>query len=236
MQAIPRRIISIVFWSLCLADLLAIYAGIEILQLMIKPLLIPALMILLVSITTTNRDKKLLLIGLFFSWMGDVWLMLQDHDGLFFMLGLVSFLITHIFYIVFFIRISSAQPSLLQQQPIWVLLVIGYGITLAWLLFPHLGPLKIPVIIYATVLCSMLLSSIHVYRKVNTAAARYYLLGAAFFVVSDSLLAINKFYQPIPEAGILIMLTYCMAQYGIVMGFVKQETQMINATADQLAD
>ncbi|MCX6314234.1 MAG: lysoplasmalogenase family protein, partial [Sphingobacteriales bacterium] len=117
MQAIPRRIISIVFWSLCLADLLAIYAGIEILQLMIKPLLIPALMILLVSITTTNRDKKLLLIGLFFSWMGDVWLMLQDHDGLFFMLGLVSFLITHIFYIVFFIRISSAQPSLLQQQP-----------------------------------------------------------------------------------------------------------------------
>ena len=151
MQAIPRRIISIVFWSLCLADLLAIYAGIEILQLMIKPLLIPALMIMLVSITTTNRDKKLLLIGLFFSWMGDVWLMLQDHDGLFFMLGLVSFLITHIFYIVFFIRIRSAQPSLLQQQPIWVLLVIGYGITLAWLLLPHLGPLKIPVIVYATV-------------------------------------------------------------------------------------
>jgi uncharacterized membrane protein YhhN len=234
----PRSlsILSLVFWTLCVADLLAIYAGIENLQLLIKPLLLPTLMIMMAGMPKTYPGKKLLLIGLFFSWMGDVWLMLPDHDGLFFMLGLVSFLITHIFYIIFFLRIRSDEPSLLRQQPWWVLLVIGYGITLAWLLFPNLGPLKIPVIIYATVLCSMLLSSLYVYRKVIPSAARLYWLGAAFFVISDSLLAINKFYQSLPAAGILIMLTYCAAQYGIVMGFIKQAGHTVNPTADQLAD
>jgi uncharacterized membrane protein YhhN len=48
-------------------------------------------------------------------------------------------------------------------------------------------------------------------------------MGASFFVISDSLLAINKFYQPFAHAGILIMLTYCTAQYFIVQGFIKQE-------------
>ena len=68
----------------------------------------------------------------------------------------------------------------------------------------------------------MLLCSLHVFLKVNTPANVFYLVGAAFFVLSDSLLAINKFYQPFAFAGVYIMLTYCAAQYFIVNGFIKQ--------------
>jgi uncharacterized membrane protein YhhN len=46
-------------------------------------------------------------------------------------------------------------------------------------------------------------------------------LGALLFVISDSLLAINKFYQDIPLAGVLIMLTYGLAQLFIMEGAIS---------------
>jgi uncharacterized membrane protein YhhN len=76
--------------------------------------------------------------------------------------------------------------------------------------------------VYAAVICSMLLCSLHIFLKVNKPANLFYLVGAVFFVLSDSLLAINKFYQPFAFAGVFIMLTYCAAQYFIVTGFIKQ--------------
>jgi uncharacterized membrane protein YhhN len=88
------------------------------------------------------------------------------------------------------------------------------------LLLPHLGELKIPVVLYATVICSMLLGSLHIYLKTNRPANKLFVLGATLFVLSDSLLAINKFYQPFPMAGVGIMLTYCLAQYFIVRGSI----------------
>ena len=62
-----------------------------------------------------------------------------------------------------------------------------------------------------------------IFNKVNKKAAVYYLLGATAFVLSDSLLAVNKFYQPFAYAGIFIMLTYCAAQYFIVRGYIEQD-------------
>jgi uncharacterized membrane protein YhhN len=98
-----------------------------------------------------------------------------------------------------------------------------YGIGLVWLLFPHLGNLKIPVMVYAAVICAMLICSLYAYSKLNRPAANAYLLGAAAFVLSDSLLAFNKFYQPFACAGAFIMLTYCAAQFFIIQGFMKEE-------------
>ena len=47
--------------------------------------------------------------------------------------------------------------------------------------------------------------------------------GAALFMTSDSLLALNKFYSPIGMGGFLIMLTYCSAQYLIVEGALRHK-------------
>jgi uncharacterized membrane protein YhhN len=48
------------------------------------------------------------------------------------------------------------------------------------------------------------------------------LAGAAFFMISDSLLALNKFYEPLPFSNISIISTYALAQYSIVLGILKQ--------------
>ena len=45
------------------------------------------------------------------------------------------------------------------------------------------------------------------------------------FALSDSLIAINKFVQPIPYEGVLIMGSYYLAQYMIVNGVIKGERE-----------
>lgn len=234
MQQAVQKKIAIAFWILALLDMAGIAASQPMLHFIAKPLLIPALLLLLFFTRSSLPGKNLLLAGLLFSWMGDLFLLFEYMNKLFFIFGLASFLTTHIFYIVYFLRIRSVSISLLKKQPVLVALVPAYGITLVWQLYPHLGDLKLPVIVYAAVICTMLLCSLHIFLKVNQKAARYFLVGAAAFVISDSLLAIDKFYaqhpahgalradQPFAYAGVLIMLTYCAAQYFIVQGFIEQ--------------
>lgn len=223
MQQPVQKKFAILFCLLTLLDITGIAANIETLHFVVKPLLVPALWFLLYFTQSAVPGKNVLLTGLFFSWLGDVFLLFEYKHGLFFIFGLVSFLTTHIFYIVYFLKIRSEKPSLLKKQPVLIALVIAYGITLVWQLYPHIEQeLKLPVMIYAAVICSMLLCSLHIFLKVNKKAAAYYLLGAGAFVVSDSLLAINKFYQPFDYAGVFIMLTYCIAQFFIIAGYTQQ--------------
>ena len=225
MQQPVQKKLTFLFWVLAILDVVGIAANIEILHFVAKPLLIPALLLLVFFTRPAAPGKNLLLTGLFFSWLGDVFLLFEYKHALFFIFGLVSFLTTHIFYIVYFFRTKSDKPSLLKKQPVLIALVLAYGITLVWQLYPHLGDLKLPVMVYAAVICSMLLASLHIFLKVNRTAAGFYLFGALSFVLSDSLLAINKFYQPFAYAGICIMLTYCAAQFFIVTGFIQQDKQ-----------
>lgn len=224
MQQPLQKKTGFAFWVLALVDVAGIAANIELLHFIAKPLLIPALILLLFYTKSTVPRKKLLLTGLFFSWLGDVFLLFEYKHDLFFIFGLASFLTTHIFYIIYFLKIKSANKSLLQKHPVLIAIVLAYGITLVWLLYPHLSDLKLPVMVYAAIICTMLLCSLHIFLKINKKAAGLYLMGAAAFVLSDSLLAFDKFYQPFAYAGVFIMLTYCAAQYFIVRGFTEQTT------------
>ena len=56
---------------------------------------------------------------------------------------------------------------------------------------------------------------------VNQTSYNLVFIGAIFFMLSDSILAANKFYQPIPLSNISIMVTYALAQYLIVLGILK---------------
>jgi len=213
---------AVIFWIIVAANSIGIAADMPMLHFITKPLLIPVLVLLVVFTKTVAPRQSLLITGLVFSWLGDMFLLFEYRNTLFFIFGLLCFLTTHVFYITWFLKIKSPGISLLKKQPLLFIAVVGYGITLVWFLYPHLGDLKIPVMVYATVICTMLLCSLHIFLKVNKPANVLYLLGAALFVLSDSLLALNKFYQPFAFAGVLIMLTYCGAQYFIVTGFIKQ--------------
>ncbi|MFT3680344.1 MAG: lysoplasmalogenase [Ferruginibacter sp.] len=191
----------------------------------VKSLLMPALLLQL-FFTGGQTGKKLITAALIFSWGGDILLLFDDKNPLFFILGLVCFLITHVLYIIyFFVLIKSSQPSLLKTKPLLPVLVAGYGIGLLFFLWPYLGEMKLPVLVYAVVICTMLMGSLHVFYKVKKPACILFICGALLFALSDSMLAVNKFYQPFSGAGTLIMLTYCAAQLLIVSGYQKNRAQ-----------
>ncbi len=187
-----------------------------------KSLLIPAL-ILLLLFANAAAGKGVIIAGLFFSWMGDVLLLFESRHPLFFIGGLVSFLTTHIFYIIYFLKIRSPQTSLIRNQPWLAALVAAYGVSLVLFLSPHLGEMKLPVILYASVICTMVICSLHVFTKTNSPANILFVAGAVLFAASDSLLAVNKFYKQFAGADMLIILTYCAAQLLIVLGVTKRK-------------
>ncbi len=219
MKLFLKRFIPVLFFAVMLGFIMAGIWQNQPLQLFTKPLLIPLLMLWVWLNVAVTKARTLILAALFFSFAGDVFLLLEYKEPLLFIPGLVSFLITHILYIVHFLSLPKGTKSLLKTSPYLGLLALAYGVALVTILFPVLGALKIPVLIYAIVITTMLLVSIHIYYRVSPGAGRLFIAGACFFVLSDSMLAFNKFHSPIIWP-FLIILTYCVAQYFIVKGFI----------------
>jgi uncharacterized membrane protein YhhN len=100
--------IALAFLFLTVLDCMGIVSNIQLLHYIAKPVLLPALIVLLIFSTGSNAKGRILLLSaLFFSWLGDVFLLLENRNALFFIFGLACFLTTHIFYIIYFLRIRS---------------------------------------------------------------------------------------------------------------------------------
>lgn len=186
----------------------------------VKPFLLP---ILLVAVYHTENfsTKKILLTALTFSWIGDVILLFADRGEIYFILGLVAFLLSHIFYIVLFNKqtISKTISNKLSFGAGIGLIVIYFSMMITTL-GPKLGSLTVPVVIYAIVISTMLYFALKGSFQWEAIPYHSVLIGAVLFISSDSILAFNKFYEPIPAASLLIMVTYLLAQYGIVKGIL----------------
>lgn len=206
------------FWLIAALDVSGILLSIDWLHYLTKPLLMPALILILLQAGNSIKSRSLMVAALFFSWLGDVLLLFEWYNGIFFIAGLSAFLITHTLYIIYFLGITSVNRSLLLQRPWLIILVVVYCTSLFALLMPSLGPLQIPVLGYTVVIGCMLLASLHVYNKVGKPVNMYFVTGALLFIISDSILALNRFLIPVQMGGALVMLTYCAAQYFLVKG------------------
>ena len=209
-----------IFLVAAAVHVLAIGFQVETLRFYTKPLLIPLLALTVYFSVHPGKERSIFLAALIFSFFGDVLLMFEHINSLYFIFGLVSFLLAHVLYIIFFAGIKKPGQAF-RWKPLVILLILGYGLSLLILLWPRLNELKIPVALYALVICCMLISSLIIQHLVNNSAAAFFLSGALFFVTSDSILAYNKFYEPFSAAPVLIMLTYCAAQYLLSKGFVS---------------
>ena len=163
-------------------------------------------------------------LAIFFSLAGDVLLMFEAGDPNFFMIGLAAFLIAHIFYILSYRQHQdrSLEKSLKGVQKIrfsFPIVLAGSGLIVV--LYPSLGSLKVPVVVYALVLIVMVLNSVFRYGRTSNVSFGLVFLGSILFMFSDSVLAINKFLKPVPAAGFWIMSTYILAQFLIIHGLVK---------------
>jgi alkylglycerol monooxygenase len=168
-----------------------------------------------------NRDKTLLLAALAFSIAGDAWLMFPG----FFIYGLASFLIAHLFYIALFKQGVSWFPS----KPV-LAVCLAYGAAMYAYLLPHLNAgLKIPVAVYILFIALMGAQAIGRAVELKTTSSKWVAVGSLFFMASDSLLAINKFVSPIPLSQLLILGTYFAAQLWIAEHAVYSQSRRSNS-------
>lgn len=201
-----------------LAELLAIEYSLHSVRLATKPLLMICLLVYtLVQHFADTNIKRYLLLALFFSLAGDLFLLFDREGSSNFIFGLLSFLLAHIFYIVLFVYCRKKQ-MLKGWNPLIAISLLIYVATFFYLLSPKLGSLQIPVLMYALVLGGMLLCAWHAFDKKHRIARQFVIPGAVLFVLSDSLLAINKFYHAFPYSGIAVMTTYALAQLLITIG------------------
>lgn len=216
---------SFAFAIVFFAELIAVTTNLRELRLVTKPLITISLMLFVYfTIKRKSRFTNKIISGLFFSLLGDVFLMFPHVDELYFMLGLGSFLIAHLFYIAAFYLDSTNKIEVERRYVLPIFLVFGF-FCMAYYMFlrPHLGGMSIPVLVYSFTITLMAIMAALRYGKTNAKSFAWILVGAIFFMCSDSILAYNKFVERIVIGDLLIMVTYMLAQFLIAMGTVERK-------------
>jgi len=163
------------------------------------PMLLIILFTLLQPIGQSKQYKTLILIGLTVC-------MLADGLIYWFIVGLITFLIGHIWYIFAFRQIRHAS---IPKWAIALLLIYGLAMVI-WLAGTLWSQgetlLAFAIIIYIAVILMM---GWNAFQTAN----KFAVIGALLFIFSDSILAINKFIVDIPFSDALIMISYYGAQF-----------------------
>ncbi|MCB0520871.1 MAG: lysoplasmalogenase [Lewinellaceae bacterium] len=165
--------------------------------------------------------------GLIFSLLGDIFLMFNGE--IYFLLGLGSFLFAHLSYISTFLIYPHFNTGAIKQNPLYAIPFMLFLLLILWFLWPHLGEMKIPVLIYSTVITTMAVSAANMKNRVSNQTYINILLGGVLFIISDMWLAVNKFHStvlPEPWDHFIIMATYISAQYLLTTG-----SEMANSKA-----
>lgn len=159
-------------------------------------------------VSAVPRYRTWLLVGLGLSTLGDVFLMLPVDA---FVPGLASFLLAHLAYLLALRQrdrwFAAAWPFALYA------LVAGLVLSRLWPALPD--ALRAPVVVYVVVLAVMAAQAMAVWWRHRDAASASAAWGGACFVLSDALLAWDRFVAPFAAASLAVLASYWLAQWGL---------------------
>lgn len=207
-------LLFISFILLAAANIISVKKSSNLGKCLTKPLLMPILLIL--YLFGASSPKWSVILALVSGFLGDISLM---KSGIFFTIGLFSFLIGHIFYIISFL----GPVSFSKIPSIFYILILPYILcgTLIYRRFlPYLKSMKFQALLYIIIIMAMSFSSLT--RIWSTSSYHFWLpfIGSILFIASDTLLAFNEFKTNVVSRDVYIMLTYITAQLLIVLGFI----------------
>lgn len=177
--------------------------------------LIPMALIIIYGITQLPQKSEiksyhlLTIIGLLFCISGDY--LIQR-----FIIGLCAFLCGHIFYILSFKKQKSVKPP----PELFIYIISIYALvmmTIMSLVIFYKGDLYliVPVILYTAIIAFMAYTAWQTRNK-------WLIIGSLLFLISDSILAWNKFVNAVPFSTVLIMVTYYSANYFIATSLSRR--------------
>lgn len=178
--------------------------------------LLPMILIILYAYkqisSIASGYEKMILFGLLFCALGDALIIFS------FLFGLAAFLVGHLFYIVAFINHwHFSWPKFISIIPI-----VSYALFFGYVLTSTLSQdgkseFIIPVICYILAISTMAMTAI-------MTGSTFAIFGSVLFIVSDTILAWNKFISTIPFSSEWIMLTYYGAQFLIASTLTSRST------------
>ncbi|WP_431280176.1 lysoplasmalogenase [Leifsonia poae] len=190
--------------------LVALFVGADSVSTLTKPLLMPALLIAFLWALPKRRGEVAVLgsLAILFGWLGDVSLL---DAGAGFLIGLGFFLLGHLAYVVLFAR----RMRIRRRPRWWAAIYLVWWVALVGILAPHAGALLAPLAAYGIVLGALAVT--------GSACNRWIAVGSASFLVSDTLLGLDRFLPGFAlwQVDFLIMLTYLAGQGLMVWGIVR---------------
>ena len=199
-------IFKILFVIISLLDILGLLIHVALLELIAKPFIIISLMA--IYLTSVKNKNYWFLAALFFSFLGDVFLL--DNNDMF-LFGIAAFLITQLLYIKIIIDYLNNSSKSQKLQAILPFAI--YFVLLIYLLIDNLGEYLIPVLVYGLTISVFGIVSLLNYIINKSQTSKILLFGAFLFIASDSMIAFDRFYESKGFYSVLIMITYILAQY-----------------------
>jgi uncharacterized membrane protein YhhN len=161
----------------------------------------------------------MILSALICCFLGDFFL-LWSQKKTFFIAGLISFLMGHIFYTIAFLQTTSFLSGIPKWFYFSLFPYIWYGIFILKKLNPYLYSMKVPVIVYLSLILIMSFASFSRIWALKGVSFWLPFVGSIFFIASDSLLAFRNFKHKLTRGWISVMITYVLAQLLIIFGFL----------------
>ncbi len=217
-----RSTFHILFFISAGGVLIALVYDMELLHTISKPLIMPSLFLFYMFGTEKSARSVTLMLAMVFAFAGDVLLMKKEY----FLFGLISFLLAHLCYIVAYRQhrhdeVSDELRGIHRLRLAFPIILATSGLIV--MVYPGAGDMKFAIVIYGLVIMTMVLTALFRYGLTSPKSFWLVLAGATLFLVSDSLIAIDRFLTSVAQAGVFIMLTYSAAQYLILRGLMAHE-------------
>ncbi len=218
-----RRLLFLLLIVIVILELIASWTGNHTLEYFVKPLIMVWMAVYFVLFAKKRSNLWMILMAFFFSWLGDILLMFSYKVEVLFYAGVGGFFLSQLSYILVFTRyFESPKKGFVTRKPLILIPYILYLVGIIILLFPGLEGIMRPIIIvYGASLIGMALAVVNLKGKVLKSIFSYIFLGSILFLLSDSMIAIDKFHTELPQARVLIMSTYMAAQFLILMGLAN---------------
>ena len=207
-------VVYAVYWLVGIINLVCAFFFRELVRKITKACLMPVL--LGFYLVGTDSIMVLIVMALVFSWVGDVLLINKDKP-VFFKLGLASFLISHLYYLIAFLVFAGTFH--LVTLIISLVIAIPLTVYLLKLLNPS-KEMKIPVTAYAVVITLMSLAALQLLVAHPCVATTLIFVGSLVYLFSDSLMAYLLFHTKPKHFNVITMVPYIVAQGCIVLGLV----------------
>lgn len=168
---------------------------------------------LLLAWVIEQNGPRLLAVALVFCFLGDLFLELDD----LFIVGMAAFAVAHIAFITFFVQRGALEQ--LRRKPLIVVVYVAAAIAMvAWCWGGLESGLKAPIPVYAALLVGTAATSLAVDVRAG--------IGAAFFLVSDGIIALSEAGRIDKDAtatGLAIMALYILAIFFLSTAIVARE-------------